>query len=124
MYALEVAVALLGLTVVIGAAFGIAVLRQPNRPPSRWLAALHGHAALFGLGALLAALSYPAQGAATGTQSFRAIAAVLLFLAAGLGLVSLWFHGRRRTLPGFWTGAHATIAIIGYVLLAVYLLAG
>ena len=45
-------------------------------------------------------------------------------LAAGLGLVSLGLHWRRRSLQGFWVGAHATVAITGYVLLAVYLLAG
>lgn len=124
MYALKVAVTLLGLTVVFGVALLVSVLRRPAREPSRLFVALHGHAALFGLGALLAALSYPAMGAATGTQSFRAIGAVLLFLAAGLGLASLWLHWRRRSLQGFWVGAHATVAITGYVLLAVYLLAG
>lgn len=124
MYALKVAVFLFGLTVLLGAALLVSILRRPARQPSRLLVALHGHAALFGLGALLAALSYPATGAATGTQSFRAIAAVLLFAAAGLGLLSLWLHWRRRSLPGGWVGAHVTVAITGYVLLAVYLLAG
>jgi len=123
-YALKVAVFLFGLTVLLGAALLISILRRPARQPSRLLVALHGHAALFGLGALLAALSYPALGAATGTQSFRAIAAVLLFLAAGLGLYGLGLPWRRRSLQGFWAGAHATIAIAGYVILAAYLFAG
>jgi len=121
---LVLAVSLLGLTVLLGAALMLSGLRHPGRPPSRLLVALHGHAALFGYGVLLVAVENSARGAATGTQSFGTAAAILLLIAAGLGFASLALHWRRRRLPGFWAGAHATIAITGYVILAVYLLAG
>jgi hypothetical protein len=121
---LAFALSLLSLTVLLGAALVVSGLRHPGRPPSRLLVALHGHAALFSFGPLLVVAERGARGVAAGTQYFGIVAAILLLLAAGLGLVSLALHWRRRNLPGFWVGAHATVAIIGYVILAVYLLAG
>jgi hypothetical protein len=57
-------------------------------------------------------------------QSIGIAAATLLLLAAILGTASLVLHLRRRRLPGFWIGAHATIAIAGFVILVVYFFAG
>jgi hypothetical protein len=116
------AVALLGLTVLLGAALIVIAMSRRNEKPPVWLASLHGSCALLGYGALLWALRGPARGAATGTQSFGSAAAVLV--AAALGIASLALHFRRRRFPGFWAGAHASVAIAGYVLLAVYLLLG
>ncbi len=121
---LEVSVVLLGLTVLCGAALVLVSLAAPGKPPSRLLATSHGVGAFFGYGLLLLALRGPARGVATGTQSFGITAAVFLLLAAALGVASLMVHRRQRRLPGFWAGAHATIAITGYVILAVYLLLG
>jgi hypothetical protein len=118
------AVGLLGLTVLLGAALVIVAMARRDVKPSVWLASLHGACALSGYGALLWALRGPARGAATGTQSFGTAAAVLLLVAAALGIASLTLHFRQRRLPGFWAGAHASVAIAGYVLLAVYLLLG
>jgi hypothetical protein len=119
---LAFALSLLSLTVLLGAALVVSGLRHPGRPPSRLLVALHGHAALFSFGPLFVIVEHNARGVATGTQSFGIIAAILLLLAAGLGFTTLALHWRRRNLPGFWAGAHATAAITGYVILAVYLL--
>lgn len=120
---IALAASVLGLTVLLGAALVFMALRRPG-PPPRALAALHGLSALLGYGVLLLALQGPARGAATGTQSFGLAAAVLLLLAALLGIASVTLHLRQRRLPGFWVGLHASIAIAGYVILAVYVLVG
>ncbi len=117
-------VLLLGVTVLLGAALVLVAVASPGKPPSRLLAGAHGACALVGYGALLWALRGPARGIETGTQSFGVTAAVLLLLAAGLGAASLVMHIRQRRLPGFSAGAHASVAIAGYVILAVYLLLG
>ena len=118
------AVVLLGLTVLLGGALAVIGLRHPGAKPPAALALGHGIAAVAGYGVLLLALQGPARGAASGTQSFGLAAALLLLIAAALGLASFLLHQRRRRFPGFWVGAHASIAISGYVILAVYLLAG
>jgi len=122
---LGLSVALLGLAVLLGGALVLAGARASGKPPSAWLAGAHGVCAVLGYAVLLAALiEGPVRGAETGTQSFGATAAVLLLLAACLGIASLVIHIRKRRLPGFWAGAHAAVAIAGYVILAVYLLLG
>jgi hypothetical protein len=109
--------------VLIGAALALTALHNQGGPP-RALASLHGLSALAGYALLLVALQGPARGTATGTQSFGIAAAILLLLAAMIGVASVVIHMRRRRLPGFWAGAHAMVAIAGYVIVAVYLLAG
>ena len=118
------AVALLGLTVMLGAALAIVALRRPDKKPARILMTLHGAAAIVGYGALVLALQGPPRGVAFGAQSFGLAAAILLLIAATLGLVTLMLHLRRAHFPGFWAGAHAMVAVAGYVILAAYLLAG
>jgi hypothetical protein len=117
-------VALLGLTVLLGAALVLVAVAAPGKPPSRVLATSHGFGAFLGYVVLLLALRGPARGIETGTQSFGITAAVFLLLAAALGIASFMVHRRQRRLPGFWAGAHASVAIAGYVILAVYLLLG
>ncbi|HLI20554.1 MAG TPA: hypothetical protein VKV32_05525, partial [Stellaceae bacterium] len=103
----------------------IQVMRAPNRPPPRVLAWLHGIAASIAYALLIAALATgPARGAATGTASFGLSAAILLLIAALIGLLGLWLHLRRKRMPGIAIGVHASVAIFGYVILAVYLLIG
>lgn len=118
---LALAVSVLGLTVLLGAALALTALRRPGRPP-RALALLHGLSALAGYALLLVALQGPARGSATGTQSFGIVAAILLFIAALLGATTFLLHMRERRLPGFWAGAHAVVAVSGFVILGVYLL--
>jgi hypothetical protein len=66
----------------------------------------------------------PVRGAATGTASFGLVAAILLLVAALIGLLGLWLHVRKQRMPGAAIGIHASVAVFGYVILAVYLLAG
>lgn len=112
------------IVVFLGTALAIQILRRPTHAPSRLLAWLHGVAALLSYGMLVVALKGPARGAATGTQSFGLTAAILLLVAAAIGLLSLVLHYRRRRMPGVAIGVHASVAVFGYVILAVYLLAG
>jgi hypothetical protein len=119
------ATAVLSFTIVVllGGALAIQVIRKPDAPPPAALAWLHGIAALLSYGTLIAALATgPARGAATGTQSFGLLAASLLLLAAFIGMVGLALHLTRRRMPGIVVGIHASVAIFGYVMLAVYLL--
>ena len=124
MFSLSLAVLSFTIVVLLGGALAIQILRRPTRAPSRLLAWLHGIAALLSYGVLLVALMGPPRGAATGTQSFGLIAALLLLLAAVIGIVSLVLHLFRRRMPGIAIGVHASVAVFGYVILAVYLLAG
>jgi hypothetical protein len=121
---LPLAVYVLGFTVLLGASLAFFALRHPGQKPPRVLALLHGLAALLGYCLLLWALQGPPRGVATGTQTFGMAAAVLLLLAALLGIASITLHLRRRRLPGLWVGLHASVAIAGYVILAVYVLVG
>ena len=116
---------LLGLAVLLGAALALIGAKAVGKPPSAWLATAHGIVAVSGFAALLWALiAGPVRGVATGTQSFGAIAAALLLIAACLGIASLLLHIRRRRVPGFWASAHAMIAVSGFVILAAYVLLG
>lgn len=124
MSSLALAVIAFGIVVLLGGVLAVQLLRAPTQPPSRILAWLHGVAALVSYGMLIVALRGPARGVATGTQSFGVVAAVLLLLAAFLGIASLAAHWRRRRISGIAIGIHASVAIAGYVILAVYLLAG
>ena len=122
---LNLAVIAFTVVVLLGGALAIQVMRAPAKPPSRLLAWLHGIAVLISYGALIdALLTEPARGVATGTQSFGVVAAILLLLAALIGSASLWLHLKRNRMQGIAIGIHASVAIFGYVILAVYLLAG
>lgn len=121
---LSLAVLAFTIVVLLGAALAIQIMRRASHAPSRGLAWLHGIAALLSYGILIVALMGPARGTAAGTQSFGLVAAVLLLLAAAVGAVSLGLHLIRRRMPGVAIGVHASVAVFGYVILAVYLLAG
>ena len=109
---------------LLGATLAIVALRAPLQRPPRILATLHGICATLGIVLLLIALPGSSRGVATGTQSFGLVATILLLLAALIGIVSVVLHWRRARFPGGIAGAHAFVAISGYVLLAVYLLLG
>ena len=109
---------------LLGGALAVTALPRPSQKPPRLLTSLHGLAAVAGYGALLLALEGPPRGAAYGAQSFGLAAAILLLVAAALGLATLVLHLRRGRFPGLWAGIHATLAIAAYVILAAYLLAG
>ena len=121
---LSLAVLSFTIVVLLGAALAIQILRRPLHAPARVLIWLHGIAALLSDGVLVGALMEPTRGTATGTQFFGPTAAILLLAAAFIGLLSLVLHYRRKRMPGIAIGIHASVAIFGYVILAVYLLAG
>jgi hypothetical protein len=121
---LTLAFSVLALAVAAGAVLAVLHLREARAAPPRALPVLHGILAVAGFAALLVALQGPARGIATGTASFGTIAAALFALAALFGLAMLALHLLRRRLPGVLIGAHATLAVSGFVILAVYLLLG
>lgn len=121
---LALAALTLGLAMVLGSAAALPRLGHDERAPPWWLAAAHGTVALAGFALLLAALRGPPRGAAAGVQSFGAIAAWMLGAAALLGLTMLALNLKRRRVAGPLVGGHATLAVAGFVILAVYLMLG
>jgi hypothetical protein len=121
---LNAAFDLLAMAVLAGAGLAILYLRRQGAVPPGWLAAMHVIFALAGLGCLLLALRGPPRGLEQGIGSFGAIAAVLLALAALAGAALLAARIGRRRPAELLVGAHATLAVAGFVILAVYVLAG
>jgi hypothetical protein len=119
---LELATGALGVAVALGAAASVFWLARESRPPPWWLAGAHGGVAIAGYAILVVALPGLSGGAATGTASFDIVAAVLLGAAAAAGLVLLSRHLRKRRVAGALVGLHATLAVSGFVFLAVYAL--
>jgi hypothetical protein len=114
----------LGIAVLAGAALAILYLRRAGAAPPWWLAAMHVVFALAGLGSLLLALRGPPRGLEQGTGSFGTIAAVLIALAALAGGRLLAARIAKRRPVEILVGAHATLAIGGFVILAVYVFTG
>jgi hypothetical protein len=114
----------LAFAVLLGSVLAVLHLREGAAPPPWPFGALHGLIAIAGLGMLAFALRGPPRGVAQGVGSFGTIAAALLALAALIGLMQLAARLRQRRLPGTLIGAHATLAVGGFVILLVYLLAG
>jgi hypothetical protein len=115
------AFAVLGVAVLLGSALAILHLREDAVAAPPWpLAALHGLAAVLGFGGLLLALQGSPRGAAMGTAAFGAIAAVLLALALLFGIAILAVRRRGRRRAGALIGVHATLAVMGFVVLFVY----
>jgi hypothetical protein len=115
---------ILGIAVLAGAALAILYLRSGGAAPPWWLAAMHVVLALTGLGCLLLALRGPSRGLEQGTGSFGTIAAVLITLAALAGAALLAARIAKRRPAELLVGAHATLAVGGFVILAVYVFAG
>gem|GEM_PF-1541428 len=114
---LEFAFAILCAAVLIGAGLAVAFLRGPQaKPPHRAIPPVHGALGGAGLGALLVALRHGLPRTGMGTAGFGVIAAGLLGLAFALGL-ALGVARRYRRLPGALVGAHASLAIAGFVVL-------
>ena len=87
----------------------------------RWAAALHGLVGAAGWVLLLRGLRGPLRGVAQGASSFGFVAAVFVAAALALGLLML-AGALRRWRPGVLViGMHATLAVIGVVMLAAYL---
>ena len=115
---------ILGLVVLLGSALAPLHLREGAAAPPRPLGALHGLLAIGGLGGLVLALGGPPRGLDQGTASFGAIATALLALATVIGAALFTARLRKRRLPATLIGIHATFAVGGFVILAVYVFAG
>jgi hypothetical protein len=106
------------LAVAVGGGLAIHFLRgkEMRRPP--WpVAAVHGVLGIAGLAVLLLALRRGLPPSVEGIAGFGPAAAVLfaLALAAGLGIALASLRGRRP--PGLLVAIHASLAIVGFVLL-------
>ena len=119
---LNAAFIVLAIAVLMGCVLAVLHLREGAAPPPWPFGALHGLTAVTGLGILAFALRGPPRGVAQGAGSFGMIAAVLLGMAALIGLTQLAARLRGRRLPGALIGAHATLAVGGFIVLLVYVL--
>ena len=116
---------ILGAAVSLGSGLAVLYLRSEGVVAPPWaFAALHGSLAIAGLGCLALALRGPPRGLDQGMASFGMIAAVLMASAAVLGAEFLATRLRKRQLAGLAVAVHATLAVSGFVILAVYVLAG
>ena len=96
----------------------LAVRLLAGRNPPAWLALLHGLLA----GAGLTLLLYAAFTVGLPTAAIWGL--VVLALAAGGGLImNLLYSWERRLIPKALAFGHATIAVVGFVLLIVGALA-
>ena len=115
---LELALAILCVAALIGAALALGYMRRPAaRTTHPALPACHGAVGAAGLTVLLAALSRGLPRSAMGTAGFGRISAVLLALALvlGLGIARASWRGQRPA--GALVGARAAVAIAGLVVL-------
>lgn len=122
---LNASFSILGSAVLLGAVLAVLHLRAEGAAMPAWpLGGLHGLLALAGLGCLLVGLGGPPRGLSTGTEAFGKISAGLLAIAALMGGGILIMRLRKRQFPGVLIGAHATLAVSGFVVLAAYILVG
>lgn len=109
---LQTSTALLVAAALGGAAMAIIRFSGKPHPPS-WLAMLHGFLAA-------AAVTLLAYGAATIGLPRLANWALVLFLVAAIGgvVLNLQYHLQAIPLPKWLVLAHAAIAVIGFLCLA------
>lgn len=119
---LNAAFAALAVAVLFGSLLAIAYLREGAAPPPWPFGALHGLIDIGGLALLAFALRGTPRGVEQGTGSFGIIAAALIALAAFAGLFQFAQRLRGRRLPRTLIGAHATLAVGGFIVLLVYVL--
>jgi hypothetical protein len=113
------AFAVLSLAVVIGSGLAIQFMRGKAVRRLHWAVGLvHALVGIAGMVPLVIVVRRGAPASAMGTGSFAAYSAGLFGSALILGLVIALYAWRRRP-PGIVVGAHASLAIAGYVLLLV-----
>lgn len=108
---MQAAAILFGLAAVGGVIMALIRWSGAPRPPD-WLAMGHGLLAAAGLTLLI-------QAAVTVGLPVLGQAALGLFVLAALGggLINLRYHARQLPLPKPWIIAHASLAVIAFVLL-------
>jgi hypothetical protein len=107
------------MAVLFGTLLAIPHLRGTRAAP--WpVGVLHALIGLAGLACLMLALQGPPRGLDQGTGSFGAIAAISIVAAAIVGATAFYRYRIKRTAVGTLIGVHATLAVSGFVILAVY----
>lgn len=118
MTTIELALAILCIAALIGAALAVGYLRRPAaRIAGRALPTGHGALGAAGLAVLLVALGRGLPRSVMGIAGFGRTSAALLALALVLGLGIAWAAWRGRRPAGALVGAHAAVAIAGLVVL-------
>jgi hypothetical protein len=116
------AIAIIVLFVTAGLGVVLVGWHAAGRRGPPWVAgAIHGLIGMAGFGLLLPALRGPLRGVQEGGQAFGLIAAVLLGAALVAAIGPAAARLRRRRIPAVVMGLHATLAVMGVVLAAVYL---
>jgi len=109
---MTIALVLFALAAVVGVYMAVLRFRGADRPPTS-IALVHGALAAAGLIALIVAVVEPSSPAPAKT-------ALIVFLVAALGGFYLFAqHMQKKALPIPVVVAHATIAIIGFIILLV-----
>lgn len=122
---LTVALSVLVTAALLGCVLAVLYLRTEGAVATPWLlAALHGLIGVSGLLCLAIALRGPVRGVEQGAESFGIVAAILIGLAALIGITLLLMRRLKRRLPEITIGIHATFAIGGLAMLTVYVFAG
>lgn len=115
---IEFAFAILCAAVLSGSALAVLYARGArSRPPHKAVPPLHGALGAAGLLTLLLALLRGVPPSHMGTGGFAPLAAGLLAAAFCLGLALALLAWRRGRPAGAVVGAHASLAIAGFVLL-------
>jgi len=115
---------ILGVAVLLGSVLAVLHLQTESSTPPWSLAALHGLLAVGGLSCLVLALGGPPRGLDQGVASFGIIATTLITLAALIGVALLATRIFKIRIAEIMIGIHATLAVSGFVILAVYVLLG
>jgi hypothetical protein len=115
---------ILAVVVLLGCVLAVLHSQEGRAAPPWQLAALHGLLAIGGLACLVLALLGSPRGLDRGNASFGIGAAVLLALAALVGLSFPATQVLKRRHAGILIGIHATIAVCGFVVLAAYVFVG
>lgn len=110
---LQTAVVLLAITAAGGLLMAVMRFRGRPHPPS-WIAMLHGLLA----GSALTLILYPAFTVGIGQAAILGLL-VLLAAAGGGLLLNLNYHVKDRELPIWLVLAHAAVAVVGFVILAI-----
>jgi hypothetical protein len=115
---IELAFAILCVAVLSGSALAILYARGTQlSPPHRAVPPLHGALGAAALLALLLALVRGVPPSHMGTGGFAPLAAGLLAAAFSMGLALALLSWRKARPAGALVGAHASLAIAGFVLL-------
>jgi len=101
---------ILGVAVLLGSVLAALHLQTGSSMPPPSLAAVHGLVAIGGLSCLALALRGPPRGLTHGVASFGILAALLITLAALIGVALLAKRIFKARIGGLMIGIHATVA--------------